>query len=34
VQLAIHGMRHNAILIAWSAWFAVLLGAMAYFLFG
>jgi len=28
-------MRHHAlILIAWYSWFAVLLGALVYFLFG
>ena len=31
----IYGMRHNAlILMAWYSWFAVLLGALVYFLFG
>ena len=32
---AICGMRHHAlILIAWYSWFAVLLGALVYFLVG
>jgi hypothetical protein len=31
----IYGMRHNAvILLAWYSWFAVLVGALVYFLFG
>ena len=31
----IYGMRYNAlILMAWYSWFAVLLGALVYFLFG
>lgn len=31
----IYGMRHHAlILIAWYSWFAVLLGALVYFLVG
>ena len=31
----IYGMRHHAlILAAWYSWFAVLLGALVYFLFG
>ena len=31
----IYGMRHNAlILMAWYSWFAVLLGALVYFVVG